>query len=630
MTRAAPKVALVGRPNSGKSSLYNALTGSRAKVGNFPGVTVDVLEADVDLGEGQTATLCDLPGAYALDGDIDPQTDEGVARTFLEKHRGAGLIVAQVIDATELALGLNLTRQLESFPRLLIVTQHDLLEEDGARVEPGVLERTLGVPVVVTSGRSPTARDQVFAALRRVLVRQREKAAESDATGNASAPMPAWDRKALARAAVIRKETATGTASHVGHRLSERLDASLLHPVLGPVLFLGIMGVLFSAVFLVADPATTATEWALGWVGKGITRVLGEGKLASLLVDGVLGGAGTVLAFMPQIILLTIAMELLDASGYLSRGAFLIDRWVRLLGLSGRSFVPLLMGHACAVPAIGATRVIRDPRERLTTMLVLPLTTCSARLPTYALVIATFFSHKGAFFRAGVFIALYLFGGALALIASTVLRRTATRGRTLPLVLEMPRYRRPQARVLFNKARETAKRFLRDVGSTILIASTALWLLLHVPTPGLAPDGRPDIERSVAATVGRGLEPLTRPAGFDWRINVALLGSLGARELMVSTMGVIMGVENAEDDTATLEARIRDAKTSEGRNSYSGATGLAILAFFVIACQCMSTLAALRRETKSLRWPLFVFGYTYLLAYGVAVAVYQIARVWIA
>jgi ferrous iron transport protein B len=328
---------------------------------------------------------------------------------------------------------------------------------------------------------------------------------------------------------------------------------------------------------------------------------------------------------MPQIVILTVALELLEASGYLARGAFLVDRLLRLLGLSGRSFLPLLMGHACAVPAIQATRVVRDPRERLTTILVLPLMTCSARLPTYALVLATFFAGRSALFKSGVFVSLYFTGILTALAASLVLRKTATKGKGLPLVLEMPSYRVPQASVVVRKAWRTAKRFTRDVGTAIVAASAVLWVFVTIPMPGsTAPHG---IESSIAASIGRTIEPVTRPAGFDWRINVGLIGSFGQRELMVSTMGVIFGVENAADEPTPLTERMRDAKKPDGLPLYSTRTGLALLAFFVLACQCMSTVAAIKRETSSWKWPAFVMAYTYALGYAAAVLVYQLGGV---
>ncbi|HVH46536.1 MAG TPA: ferrous iron transporter B [Labilithrix sp.] len=618
-------IALVGRPNSGKSSLYNRMTGGNARVGNYPGITVDVLEAEVELPSGTRVVVADLPGLYSVEATVSAETDEGVARSFIERlHTGpktgyarTQFLVVQVIDPTRLALGLRLTRELAAakLPLVVALTHEDILASEGRVVDVAHLADTLGVPVVLVNARDATAKATLLAA-----VDDRLRDLEN------APPHAAFDPAVVAREVV--RDVSSSAESKRRRELTERLDSVLLHPVIGPFMFVALMALLFAAVFLVADPASNALDRVLAFARDGLDRLLGKGLLASFLADGILAGAGTVLAFMPQIVILTVALELLEASGYLARGAFLVDRLLRVLGLSGRSFLPLLMGHACAIPAISATRVVRDPRERLTTILVLPLMTCSARLPTYALVLAAFFSGRSALFRACLFVGLYFSGIVAALIASFVLRRTATKGKSLPLVLEMPSYRLPQAGVVLRKGYMAARRFLRDVGTTIVIASAALWLLLSIPMPGAtrSPDA-PAIESSIAATIGRTIEPVTRPAGFDWRIDVGLIGSFGARELMVATMGVVFGIEDAEDDAAPLATKLREAKRPDGTPVYGVRTGLALLAFFVLACQCMSTVAAIKRETASWRWPAFVLGYTYALGYLAAVAIYQLGGV---
>jgi ferrous iron transport protein B len=618
-------VALIGRPNSGKSSLYNAITAGDAHIGNFPGITVDILEADVELPGGGVARIADLPGLYSLDAVVDPATDEGVAARFVSESEGAKtpLVLVQVIDATQLALGLRLTRELVKHEHHLVVavTQRDLLEADGRALDVKGLERALGVTVVFVSARDASAKGTVLAAVGDAL-RAERRATKSDI-----------DPVTLARAVV--KDAAEAPANAIRRRgFTARVDAVILHPALGPILFLSLMALVFAAVFLVADPVTSLMDAAVDVARAHLTRWLGAGMLASFVCDGLLAGAGTVLAFMPQIVILSVALEVLEATGYLARGAFLVDQVLRLLGLSGRSFLPLLMGHACAIPAISSTRIIRDPRERLTTILVLPLMTCSARIPTYALILGTFFAGRGAWFKAAIFVGLYFAGILSGLVASLLLRRTATKGRSLPLVLEMPQYRAPQARVIARKAGQSAGRFLRDVGTVIVAASAVLWALLTVPVPRvmvtdtemIAEQASPPIDRSIAAGIGHALEPVTAPLGFDWRINVGLIGSFGARELMVSTLGVIFGIENAGDDSTPLATQMRNAKGATGAPAYSTATAFALLAFFVVACQCMSTLAAIRRETKSLRWPAFVLAYTYVAAYALAFVVHAIAR----
>ncbi len=626
---AGPLVVLLGRPNSGKSSLFNALTGGDAHVGNFPGITVDILEATVALPGGAASTLADLPGLYSIDAVVDPSTDEGVARGFVDRasQLERPVLVVQVIDSTQLALGLRLTRELvkRDVALLVVATQRDLLEAEGRKLDAAALSRQIGAPVLWVSSRDPSARATLLAAI--------EAHARRPGLPSSHAQPADFDPGHVATS-VVTEVSATPAVTR-RRTFTARADGLLLHSAAGPLIFLAVMSLLFAAVFLVADPVTAVMDAAVGWARLRLTHALGEGLLSSFLADGLLGGAGTVLAFMPQIVILTIAMEILEATGYLARGAFLLDRLLRLLGLSGRSFLPLLMGHACAIPAISATRIIRDPRERLTTILVIPLMTCSARIPTYALILGTFFAAHGAWFKALIFVGLYFAGILSGLVASLVLRKSATKGRTLPLVLEMPSYRVPQAHVVARKAALAAGRFLRDVGTVILAVSAVLWALLTVPMPGtstasadvtaaaqVAPS--PPIERSIAAHVGKAIEPVTRPLGFDWRIDVGLIGSLGARELMVSTLGVIFGIENAGDDPAPLSQRMREAKKADGSPAYSTRTALALLVFFVFACQCMSTIAAIRRETKTWRWPAFVLAYTYVVAYVAALLVYQV------
>jgi ferrous iron transport protein B len=587
-------------------------------VGNFPGVTVDILETSVTLSDGTSALVADLPGLYSIDAVIDPATDEGIARAFLdgERARGGRFLVAQVIDATQLTLGLRLTREIQDrgYPLLVVVTQRDLLEREGRALDVQRLEATIGAPVVLVSARAPEARDVVLAAVARALAR----------------PPPVdvarWTPSDVARE-VLSDAPAVSPEAARRRTFTARADDVLLHSLLGPAIFLALMALVFAAVFLVADPVTAFFDGAVGKLRGLLERTLGASLLTSFLTDGVVAGAGTVLAYVPQIAILTLAMEVLDGSGYLARGAFLLDRGLRLLGLSGRSFLPLLMGHACAIPAISSTRIIRDPRERLTTILVIPLMTCSARLPTYALILTTFFASKGAWFKALVFVGLYFSGIVSGLVASLVLRRTATKGRALPLLLEMPSYRMPEWSAVARKGWQSAARFVRDVGRTIVLVAAVLWVLLKVPAPAAlqaATADAPPIEHSIAAAIGHRLEPITRPLGFDWRIDVGLIGSFGAREVMVGTMGVIFGIEDAGDDVSPLSKKIREAKLPSGALAYSGRTALALLAFFVVACQCMSTVAAIRKETKTWRWPLFVLAYTYGVAYLLALVVYQL------
>jgi ferrous iron transport protein B len=589
-------VALLGRPNAGKSSLYNAVTGGHAKVGNFPGITVDVLEAPMTLPSGTRARVLDLPGVYSLGDEVDPDSDEGQARATLDalETRGGAFMIAQIIDATQLVLGLRLTRDVlaRGWPVIIVVTQRDMLEKSGGKLDVTVLEKEIGVPVIAVSARDADVKKRVLAAIDALQKSGLDKAGPG-------AGVRDFDARALSSRAVKHAP---------GRTTTERADAILLHPIFGPIIFVAIMTALFSAVFLVADPASTALDAIMSRGAAWITRTFGEHWWTSMIGDGVLGGAGTVLAFLPQIVVLTIALEIIDASGYLARGAFLVDRVLRLAGLGGKSFVPLLTAHACAVPAIAATRIVRDPKQRLRTLLVLPLMTCSARIPTYGLIIAAFFRHRSAVFQAFVFVCLYSAGILAGFFASLVVGKvTEKRGsKSLPLVLEMPSYRVPQARVIARMAWTACTRFLKEVGTVIVFASVALWALLKV---------------GIAEKVGHAMEPLTRPLGFDWKINVGLIGSFGARELMVSTLGVTYGVEQTgkEADVTSLADRIGSDP------AYTTATALSLMAFFVLACQCMSTVAALRRETKGWKVPAFVLAYTYAAAYVAAFVVHAIA-----
>lgn len=609
-----PTIVLVGRPNCGKSSLFNLLTGRGAKVANFPGITVDVLAGQI---KERGIHVVDLPGLYSVDMAPDPDSDEGQAHRFLEGEKDARIV--QVADATHLALALRLFRELASTRSArLVVTQRDALEAEGRTLDAKALSEAIGAPVLLVSARDKRDRERLIAFL------------EADDAST----QKEFDPDAVAKCVV--KDADGGEAAVKARTRTERIDAVLLHPVVGPLAFVGLMAVLFAIVFALADPATRAIEAATRHVAVWVDAWLGDGWAASLVVDGILGGAGTVLAFLPQIVVLTVALEIVEASGYLARGAFLVDRILRVAGLGGRSFVPLLTAHACAVPAIGATRIVRDPGQRLRTILVLPLMTCAARIPTYALLIQAFFAHRSAWFRSGLFVGLYFAGILTGLLASLILGKAVPRAaKSLPLVLEMPSYRTPQLAVVVRTAWRTCKRFVKDVGSGILVASVILWVLLTVPWPGSqtanvpVPEGASPrvaaMHRSVAARVGHAIEPVTAQAGFDWRIDVGLVGSFGARELMVSTLGVIFGIDDTGDDTAPLADKIRDAKDGSGKAAYSVGTGLALLAFFVIACQCISTLMAIRRETRTWRWPAFVLAYTYAFAFVLAVIVNKLA-----
>jgi len=616
----ALRLGLVGSPNAGKTTLFNALTGLRARVGNYPGVTVERREG-VLRNAPRPALIVDLPGTYSLDA-LSP--DEAIVGALLQGEvPGVAAPDALVIvaDACSLERSLFLIGELlrRPQPACLALTMVDELEARGGKIDLERLRAALGIPVIPVVGHRGRGLEELRAQL----------ASAPEQWGRPAVPPPS-DPHELAG-------WADSIASHViatrpgRHGLSERVDRVVLHPVAGVLLFLAVMTLFFQLVFAWAAPAMDAIDAAVGGLSGVVAGALPEGLLRSLLTDGVIAGVGSVVIFLPQILLLFGLLSLLEDLGYMARAAFVVDRAMARVGLEGRSFVALLSSYACAVPGIMATRTIPSPRDRLVTILVAPLMTCSARLPVYTLLIAAFVpaGNLGPFGVQGlVMMGLYLLGAAAAMGAAWALGRRLVPSDQLPFTLELPPYRVPTARLWISQVREAAWNFLKRAGTIILLVSILLWGLLAFPrsTP---PAGSSDseaasyqLEHSFAGQLGHAIEPVLRPLGFDWKIGVGLVASLAAREVIVATLAQIYAA--SDEERSLRSALVADIDPRTGEKVFTPATVASLLIFFVFALQCMSTLAVMRRETNSWRWPAFAFGYLLALAYGASFVTYRL------
>ena len=607
-----PLVAVVGNPNAGKSALFNMLTGARQKVGNYPGVTVERKSGRLFLPDGRPIELVDLPGAYSLDPS---SPDEEVTRdVVIGKQQGERLpdALLLVLDATNLDNHLRFALQLIALglPTVVALNMVDLALRDGLEIDPQILERELGVPVIATVAVRRRGTD----ALREALSEAVTAARLVRAGGGAIEEFTTVQRRArdIARKAIVR-ETA-------GRRTTHLIDSVALHPVAGPIIFALVMFFMFQAVFAwSAVPADWINAQFAALQGA-IVSALPEGPLRSLLVDGVVAGVGAVIVFLPQILILFLFILLLEATGYMVRAAFLMDRLRARVGLSGHAFIPLLSSFACAVPGIMATRSIEDPKHRLTTILIAPLMTCSARLPVYAIIIAAFIpnhSIAGPFGLQGlVLFGLYVLGVIGALVAALFLRMTVTRGTHRGFLLEMPKYQLPQIRDILLGLLQRATIFLKRAGTIILFSTVVLWALLSFPKPG---PGETALESSIAGKVASGLEVIVRPIGFNHEIALALIPAMAAREVAVSALATAYSID--AKDEAAAEQPLKD----QLRGRWSLPTALAFLAWFVFAPQCLSTIAVARRETNGWKWPAFMLGYLFTLAWLAAGATFWAA-----
>lgn len=715
----APLVLLAGNPNSGKTTLFNRLTGSRAKVANYPGVTVSPLAGTLALeGVGDVEVL-DLPGTYSLSAR---SPDEQIAvDALLGRGRRADAVVV-VSDASALARNLYLALQVleTGVPTVLALTMMDEARANGLTLDSRKLEERLGVDVVEIVATTGEGHERLLECLSRALARGASRppgvrtplapeveedlapvaaAVASSLAARSETEARAWvlwaalsvgDDDLAAVPAPVRTavEASRLRASQRGadldlaiiesrYRLidrildetagpapenarTERIDAVLTHPVAGFLVFVLVMLAVFQALFSGAEPAVGLIEASVAAVQQGIRDALPEGPLASLLSEGIVAGVGNVLVFVPQIALLFFFIGFLEDSGYLARVAFVIDRVMGGVGLHGKAFVPMLSGFACAIPAVMATRTIESRTDRLITMLALPFTSCSARLPIYLLVVATVFRGDEpvlGFLSTGslVLLSMYLLSVMAALAAAAVLRRTVLKAPRPTLILELPPYRRPLFRNLAVNVGQQVRSFLVEAGTVILSLTIILWVLLSYPRldattelfaargaearetlHGDALDARlaeidsaeagQRLRESVAGRLGHVMEPALEPLGFDWRIGVGILGAFAAREVFVSTLGIVFDIADADESNESLREALKHATWPDGRPLLTPLTGVCLMVFFVLACQCMSTLGVVARESRSWKWPAFLFAYMTGLAYTVTFLIHQAGR----
>ena len=718
-----PRVLVAGNANSGKTTVFNALTGARAHISNYPGVTVTRASRRIALPDGAPVEIVDLPGTYSLTAS---SPDEQVAVDgVLGHYDDPPDAVVVVVDAGVIERALYLVLQIAEtgVPVVVALNMMDEAEAAGAEFDTERLGRWLGATVVPTvaskgvgldalrnaigaavtlaprtdsmwTGLPAEAEHDVSAVTRaladadfgRTPAVRRSWALWSllslDADDGATSGLPAPVRETVH---TVRRDAAAAQRSvdeeiisaryrwieavardvrTVRHRddtptWTRRIDDVLTHRVWGMAVFAVVMAVVFEALFTWSEPLIGGIETVTGWLQSGVTTVLPPGNLADLMVDGVIAGVGNVVVFVPQIAMLSFFIALLEDFGYLARVAFVIDRLMGRVGLHGKAFVPMLSGFACAIPAVMATRTIEGRRDRLITMLTLPMISCSARLPVYALVTAVVFAGAPrvlGILSAGavVLFSMYALSVCATLGAAAVLRRTVLRGPRLPLLLELPPYRRPVWSNVFLVTWRRTRKFLEDAGTVILTMTIILWALLTFPhssdietrydearagilastTDAAAQEEQlaelegqhagEQLRYSIGGRAGRAIEPAIEPLGFDWRIGVGIIGAFAAREVFVSTLGIVFGIAEADEESVSLRESLQRAEHADGSPLMTPLAGVSLMVFFVLACQCMSTIVVVRRESGSWGWPVFMFGYMSVLAYVASLAVYQV------
>ncbi|MCV2353898.1 ferrous iron transporter B [Paucibacter sp. B2R-40] len=614
-----PLLALVGNPNCGKTALFNRLTGSQQKVANYAGVTVERKEGRLSSAAGKSLRLLDLPGTYSL----HPRSpDERVTCDVLAgRARGEKRpdLVICVLDATNLRRTLRLVLAVKrlGLPCVVALNMTDLADRRGIHIDADKLATAIGVPVIRTVATQGVGVDEL-----KLLLDQREVwLPAADALPELNAAKQQAANQASDHAAVRQILQALDLDQVLPHLPSDRIDRVLLHPVAGPLILMLVLFLLFQAVFSWAEWPKDQIEAGMAWLGQHAGTQLPEGWLRSLIVDGLIAGVGGVLVFLPQILILFFFILVLEESGYLPRAAFLLDRLMGSVGLSGRSFIPLLSSFACAIPGIMATRSIANPRDRLVTIMIAPLMTCSARLPVYALLIGAFIPQRlvwGGFELQGlVLLGLYLAGIVGALAVAWVLKRFTSGSQVRPLMMELPNYHWPNPRNVMIGLWQRAAIFIKRVGGIILCLTLVLWALSSFPGKPEGALGAP-IEYSVAGMLGRGLAHVFEPIGFNWQISLALVPGLAAREIAISALGTVYALSAGAEDAA-------QALTPLIAQSWSLPTALSLLAWFVFAPQCLATLAAVRRETGGLRMPLIMAGYLFGLAYLASLITFRLS-----
>ena len=683
-TTAHPRrIAIAGNPNCGKSTIFNALTGMRQKVGNYPGVTVEKKEGFCFGTHGEALAVIDLPGCYSLQAR---SPDEVVSRDVLlgrQSDTPAPEVIVVVADATNLERNLYLAAQILELglPTILALNMVDMAEKQGIGLDPLALSQQLGIPVIPTvatagvglialkqalSGKLPEATnsraqqheavEEEATALGALLnVPERARRAESllligssEKTIAALADLPQSARSQIAQAherlhaagvdpvadiidaryrwiaqivsAAVRKTTDSDA------RASDKLDAVLTHRFSGWICFTGAMLAMFFAIFYLAQVPMDWIESASKLAGDFLQNTIPEGDFRSLVVDGMLAGVTGVLIFLPQILILSLFLGFLEDSGYMARAAFMMDRLMSSVGLHGKSFIPMLSSFACAIPGVMATRTIEHRKDRLVTILVAPLMSCSARIPVYTLLIAVLLPDAPAWSKSLIMLSMYMLGIVAAFTMAWLFKKTILRSETPFLLMEMPPYRIPSARSLLLRMRERAALFLARAGTVILALSVLLWALTTYPKPENSSANESEkIAYSTAGQLGKAIEPFIAPLGFDWKIGIGLIGSLAAREVFVSTMSIVYNVESsdARDSVEPLKDTMRAERRADGSPVYTPLVCVGLMVFYVLAMQCLSTLAVVRRETNSLVWPAFQFLYMSALAWLASFLVYQ-------